>query len=157
MSSRTILAVLLAASLAGNASFVVTTLVHRPPKLTGAVDRLALTADQVSRFQGARQAFQEERTRARARMAELRGVLADEFAKEAPDRQRLVNAAVEMAEVQATMRPKLMDHLLALHALLDPEQRVALAETMRVGGGAGDACPGATLYSTPEQEGESKR
>jgi len=157
MSSKTILAFLLAASLAGNASFVVTAVLNRQPQHTGAIDQLALTADQVSRFQGARQAFQEERTRSHKRMAELRGVLADEFAKEAPDRLRLVNAAVEMASVQATMRPKLIDHFLALHVLLNPEQRLALAETMRVGGGAADACPGATLYSAPEQEGESKR
>lgn len=157
MSSKTILAFLLAASLAGNASFVVTAILNRQPQPAGAIDQFAFTPNQMSRFQGVRQAFQEERARSRKRMAELRGVLADEFAKEAPDRLRLVNAAVEMASVRATMRPKLIDHLLALHVLLNPEQRLALAKTMRAGGGAADACPGATLYSAPEPEGEPKR
>ena len=81
-------------------------------------------------------------------MAELRRLLADEFAKEAPDRQRMVTTAVEMAQVQTGMRPKLIDHLLALHVLITPAQRTSFASLMRTGGGAGSVCPGAILYPT---------
>jgi hypothetical protein len=151
VSTKTILAILLAASLAGNASFLLTVFLKRPTQRAGAIDQLSLTTDQASRFEGAKRTFQNERARAQKRMAELRGVLADEFLKEAPDRQRLLYAAVEMAQVQTGMRPKLVDHLLALHAVLTPAQRASLADAMRTGGGAGAGCPGAMLYSNPEQ------
>ena len=57
-----------------------------------------------------------------------------------------------MAQVQNGMRPKLIDHLLALHALLTPEQRATFANLMRTAGGMGAVCPGAMLYPTPDQE-----
>ena len=152
MSSKTILAVLLVASLAGNASFLIATFTKGAPQRAGTIDQLALTADQAAKFESSKQAFQDERARAHLKMAELRNALADEFAKESPDRQRLVTTAVEMAQVQTGMRPKLIDHLLVLHALLTPEQRATFASLMRSGGGAGAACPGAMLYPTPDEE-----
>jgi Spy/CpxP family protein refolding chaperone len=78
-------------------------------------------------------------------MSELRGVLADEFARQNPDRQRLVATAVEMAEVQTAMRPKLIEHLLALHSLLTPAQRATFNNLVRAGSGGGAMCPGAML------------
>jgi hypothetical protein len=142
VSSKTILAVFLVASLAGNATFLIATFTKPALRQTGTIDRLALTADQT---------FQAERARAHSKMAELRIELADEFAQEQPDRQRLVMTAVEMAQVQTEMRPKLVEHLLALHALLTPEQRLTFANLMRSTGGVGAACPGAMLYPTPDE------
>jgi len=152
MSSKTILAVLLVASLAGNASFLIATFTKGAPQRAGTIDQLALTADQAAKFESSKQAFQDERARAHLKMAELRNALADEFAKESPDRQRLVTTAGEMAQVQTAMRPKLIDHLLVLHALLTPLQRATFANLMRAGGGMGAACPGAMLYPTPDEE-----
>jgi Spy/CpxP family protein refolding chaperone len=152
MSSKTILAVLLLASLAGNASFLITTFSRRPARQAGAIDQLALTADQASKFEGSKRAFQDQRRMAHQKMAELRRLLADEFAKETPDRQRMVTTAVEMAQVQTGMRPKLIDHLLALHALITPAQRASFADLMRTGGGSGSVCPGSMLY--PATDGE---
>jgi len=151
MSSKTIIAIFLAASLAGNASFLLTSLLKRSAQHAGAVDQLSLTADQASRFEGAKRTFQDERARAHGKMSDLRGVLADEFSKETPDRQRLLDAAAEMAQVQASMRPRVIDHLLALHALITPGQRAALAKIMRAGGGSGEACPGGMLYPAPDR------
>ena len=152
MSSKTILAVLLVASLAGNASFLIATFTKGVPQRAGTIDQLALTADQTAKFESSKQAFQEERARAHQHMAELRNALADEFAKEVPDRQRLAATAVEMAQLQTAMRPKLIDNLLVLHALLTSEQRATFANLMRAGGGMGAACPGAMLYPTPDEE-----
>jgi len=152
MSGKTILAVLLVASLAGNASFLVAAFSKRPAQHVKGIDQLALTADQTARFEGSKRAFQDERAKAHERLAELRGMLADEFAKEAPDRQRLATTAVEMAQVQAGMRPKLIDHLLALHALLTPAQRATFADLMRTGGGSGAVCPGAMFYPTADEQ-----
>jgi hypothetical protein len=149
MSTKTILAIFLTASLAGNASFLITTFLKRPPQQIGAIDQLSLTAEQASKFEGTRRIFQDQRVQAHKRMAELRGVLADEFLKETPDRQRLVNTAVEMAQVQTDMRPRLIDHLLVLHELLSSTQRTNLAEIMRA---SEAACPGAALYSEPGKE-----
>jgi Spy/CpxP family protein refolding chaperone len=152
VSHKTVLAVLLVASLAGNAAFLITAFSSRPVRPAGAIDQLTLTADQTAKFADAKRAFQDERARAHQKMDDLRGVLADELAKDTPDRQRLLTTAVAMAQVQTGMRPKLLDHLLALHALLTPAQRATLAETMRAGGGSGAGCPGAMLYSNPGQE-----
>lgn len=152
MSSKTILAVLLVASLAGNASFLIATFTKGTPRRTGTIDQLALTADQTAKFEGAKKTFQDERAQAHLKMAELRNALADEFAKESPDRQSLVTTAGEMAQVQTGMRPRMIDHLLVLHALLTPAQRVTFANLMRSGGAAGTACPGAMLYPTPDEE-----
>lgn len=152
MNRKTILAILLTASLAGNAAFLVTAFFRRSTQHIGAIDQLSLTEDQKSKFETKKQLFQDERTVAHKKMAVLRGVLADEFLKDTPDRQRLVSAAVEMAQVQTNMRPKLIDHLLALHALVTPAQRATLASIMRTGGGNGATCPGAMLFSTPNEE-----
>jgi len=149
--TKTILAVLLVASLAGNASFLITTF-SKPVQQAGPFNQLALTADQKVKFAGSKRAFQDERTKAHQQMAELRSVLADEFAKETPDRQRLVTTAVEMAQVQTGMRPKLIDHLLVLHELLSPAQRTTFANLMRAGGGGGAMCPGAMFFPTPGEE-----
>jgi Spy/CpxP family protein refolding chaperone len=152
MRTTTILAVLLAASLAGNASFLIATVTRQGPRRPGNINRLGLTANQAARFESAKRTFQGERKRAHRRMAELRYALAEEFAKERPDRQRMVTTAIEMARVQTEMRPKLIDHLLALHTLLIPEQRATFADLMRAGGGMRAACPGAMLYPGPEEE-----
>jgi Spy/CpxP family protein refolding chaperone len=152
MSSKTKLAILLVASLAGNASFLIATFTKGAPRRIGTIDQLALTADQTAKFEGSKKTFQEERARAHLKMAELRNALADEFAKESPDRQRLATTAGEMAQVQTGMRPRMIDHLLVLHALLTPAQRVTFANLMRSGGAAGTACPGAMLYPTPDEE-----
>ena len=152
MKIKTILAVLLAASLAGNVSFLITTLKKQRSRHPGNIAQLGLTADQTARFENSKQTFQSERSHTHRRMAELRNALADEFAKERPDRQRLMTTAFEMVQVQTDMRPKLIDHLLALHELLTPEQRTAFAGLMRAGGGMGAACPGAMLYPAPEGE-----
>jgi hypothetical protein len=85
-------------------------------------------------------------------MSELRGVLASEFAKDKPDNQRMVTAAVEMAQVQTGMRPKLIDHLMVLHALLTPAWRQLLSNLLRKAGGRAATCPGAMLYPTPGEE-----
>jgi Spy/CpxP family protein refolding chaperone len=151
MNSKLILAILLAASLAGNAAFLVTAFLPRPAQPATALDQLSLTADQKAKFEGTKKAFQEERSRNHKRMIELRATLADEFVKEAPDRQRMVSTSLEMATVQTNMRPKVIDHLIALHAVLTPEQRTALANVMRTGEGSTAACPGAMLYSPPDQ------
>jgi hypothetical protein len=152
MSTKTILSVFLAASLAGNASFLSTTLFKRFSQRAGALNQLALTADQNAKFAASKRAFLEQRAQAHQHMATLRGVLADEFGKEVPDRQRLIATTAEMAETQTNMRPKVIDHLLSLHTLLTPAQRTAFANLMRAGDGSAGACPGAMLYPTRDDE-----
>jgi len=152
MSTKTILAILLAASLAGNAAFLFTAFLKQPPQHPGAIEMLSLSADQAAKFEVAKHSLQDGRTRAHKKMAELRAVLADEFLKGAPDQGRMLNAALEMAQVQTNMRPRIIDHLLALHALLTPTQRETLAGAMRAAGVAGTVCPGSMLFSAPEQE-----
>ena len=151
MSSKTLLAILLTASLAGNAAFLITAFIKRPTGTLAAIDQLKLTQEQKNRFAEATRAFQAEKTRAHKRMAELRDVLAEELAKEAPDRQKMLGAAIDMAKVQTEMRPKLVDRLLALHSILTPAQRATLAAVMRTEGAAG-GCPGAALFHAPGQD-----
>jgi Spy/CpxP family protein refolding chaperone len=151
MNGKAILTLLLVASLAGNAAFLLTAFLRRPSHPATAIDQLALTDDQKAKFDASQRAFQEERARNHKKLVDLRATLADEFLNEAPDRQRLVNTSMEMAGVQTKMRPKVIEHLLALHAVLTPIQRTSLANIMRAGEGSGVACPGAMLYSTPDQ------
>jgi uncharacterized membrane protein len=151
MSKTTILSAFLAASLAGNASFLVSALTstHAP---AGAIAELALTAGQAKELEASKKTFQEERAKAHRGMTELRGALAEEFAQESPDRAKLLRTSLEMAELQTAMRPKLVDHILVLHAVLTPDQRAAFARLMRSGGGMAAGCPGAMLYSTPTED-----
>jgi Spy/CpxP family protein refolding chaperone len=151
MSVKTILSVLLVASLAGNASFLIATFSKRPNHHAGAINQLALTAEQTAQLANSKQVFLDQRTQAQRQLAELRGALADEFTKDAPDRQRLAATTSQMAEIQNGMRPKVIEHLLRLHSLLTPTQRQGFASVMRKGGGAASVCPGAMLYSTPEE------
>lgn len=151
MSGKTILAILLTASLCGNAAFLVTSFLHRRVQPVGALEQLSLTEEQSSKLEAAKKAFQGERASAQKRMAELRGVLADEFQKDSADGQMLLGTATEMTRVQASMRPKVVDHLMVLHALLNAEQRASLARVMRTGAGPGAACPAAMLYPTSDQ------
>jgi len=151
VNAKTILAIVLAASLSGNAAFLVTAFVRRPHPSAGALDQLSLTADQTSKLEAAKKAFQTERAPAQQRMAELRRVLADEYQKDSPDRQVLLDTATEMTRVQSGMRPKVVDHLLALHAVFNPGQRQSLAQVMRNGAGPGAACPAAMLYPSSDQ------
>jgi Spy/CpxP family protein refolding chaperone len=151
MSAKTILSTLLAASLAGNASFLITTFSKRPSH-AGLVNQIALTAEQTAKFAASKRTFQDQRAQTLRQMAALRSVLADEFAKDTPDRQELLNTAAGMVEVQTAMRPKLIEHLLSLHPLLTPTQRVNFANLMRTGGGSLAACPGAMLYPTRDDE-----
>lgn len=143
---KAIIGILLAASLSGNVAFLVTAAVRRGSTPVSVLDGLTLTRDQEAQFEPARRSFQTERARARARMAELRGVLADELVRDAPDRAAMLRATDQMGEVHAAMRSNLVEHLLALHALLEPGQRELVAEAMR-SGSAGTSCPGAVLDS----------
>jgi hypothetical protein len=152
MSSKTLLAVLLVASLAGNAAFLITTFSKRPSPHAGLVSQLALTADQTVKFAASKSTFENQRGQTLQRLASLRSVLADEFAKDAPNRQKLLTTAAGMVEVQTAMRPKLIEHLLSLHPLLTPMQRVKFADLMRTGGGSLAVCPGAMLYPTHDEE-----
>jgi hypothetical protein len=153
---KTILGILLVASLAGNAAFVITALAGSASSPVSVLDSLALTDDQEARFQDEQRSFEADRARARARMTELRGVMADELAKASPDREAMVRAALEMGDVQRAMRPRAVDHLLALHAVLTPVQRTALADAMRAAI-PGATCPGAFLESVPDREGRPRQ
>jgi Spy/CpxP family protein refolding chaperone len=151
MSVKTILSVLLVASLAGNASFLIATFTRRPIHHAGAINQLALTAEQTARLADSKQVFLDQRAQAQRQLAELRSVLADEFTKDVPDRQHLSATTSQMAEIQNGMRPKVIEHLLRLHTLLTPAQRKGFAGVMRKGGGSASVCPGAMLYSAPEE------
>jgi Spy/CpxP family protein refolding chaperone len=141
-----ILVLLLAASIAGNVAFVVTTLVARHERATLPMDRLGLDSDQRSKLMVLREQFVAERGRAHGRMLELRRALADEVAKPAPDRARMDQILSDIAGIQAEMRPKFVAHLLDMHGVLRPEQRVGLGEILRAGGpGMMPGCPGAAL------------
>jgi Spy/CpxP family protein refolding chaperone len=152
MSSKTLLTVLLVASLAGNASFLITKFSKRPSPHAGLVSQLVLTPDQTAKFAASKSTFQDQRAQTLQKMAALRSALADEFAKEAPDRQKLLATAAGMVEIQTAMRPKLIEHLLSLHPLLTLKQRATLANLMRTGGGSEAVCPGAMLYPTRDEE-----
>jgi Spy/CpxP family protein refolding chaperone len=147
-----LLVLLLVASVAGNVAFAVTTVVARRQRAMLPMDRLGLDATQRSQLMATREQFVGERGRAHARMRTLRDALAAELTKPTPDRAHMTQLATEMAGIQAEMRPKLIAHLLDMHALLRPEQRGSLAEVLRGGGAAGadmPACPGAALAPLP--------
>jgi Spy/CpxP family protein refolding chaperone len=154
MSTRTILAILLAASLAGNVSFLLTSFLRQPFRNAGVIERLSLTTDQASRVEEVARTFRDDRVKAHRRMSDLRKVLADEFQKDQPDRPRMLSAAAEMARVQTGMRPRLVDYLLALHAVLTPEQRGSLAEAMRAAGESGETCPEAMPWLRASKGGK---
>lgn len=143
-----LLILFLVASVAGNAAFVATTLVARHQRGMLPMDQLGLDPDQRAKLMVLREQFVAARSRAHGRMIDLRNALADEVAKPAPDRARLDQVAAEMAAIQAEMRPKFIAHLLDMHGLLRPEQRAALGQILRTGGGPGmpPGCPGAALY-----------
>jgi len=151
MNTKILLGILLVASLAGNAAFLLTTALARHDAPMAMLCQLGLTPDQDARLAESRQAFQHERMQAQERIARLRSTFAGEFAKAAPDRQRLQAASDEMARVQGEMRPKMIAHLLTLHALLTPDQRAVFAKAMHAGMGTNAACPGAMLYPTPQE------
>ena len=143
-----LLILLLVASVAGNVAFVVTTLVARHQHGMLPMDRLGLDSDQQAKLMVLREQFVAARSQAHGRMLELRNALADEIARPTPDRARLDEVVAEMAAIQADMRPKFIAHLLDMRGLLRPEQRVALGDLLRTGGGSGmpPGCPGAALY-----------
>ena len=141
-----LLLLLLVASVAGNAAFVVTTVYARRQRIVLPMDRLGLGQDQRARLLMLRREFVSEREQAHARMAALRDSLADEVRKAAPDRGLMLRVTAEMTDIQARMRPKLVAHLLDMHGVLRPEQRALLADILRSGGHGAAGCPGAAFY-----------
>ena len=152
MRTKLILSTLLVASLAGNASFLISTFMKSSTPRSGLISQLALTPEQKKMFAASRQVFQAQRAETVAKMAALRSVLAEEFEKDMPARQEMLSAALGMVEVQTAMRPKMIDHLLSLHAALAPAQRTEFAKMMREGDGTVAGCPGAMLYQNRDDE-----
>jgi Spy/CpxP family protein refolding chaperone len=140
-----LLILLLAGSLAGNVAFVVTTAAAGREVAMLPMERLGLEADQRAKLMEVREHFVAERARAHERMRELRGRLADEIAKASPDRAQMAKLTDEMAAVQSEMRPEFIAHLLDMHALLRPEQRVALGNMLRASDMPEASCVGAAL------------
>lgn len=151
-----VLLLILVASVAGNIAFAVTSVTARPVRSPTPVDRLGLTESQRADLARLQERFAGERARARARVQELTGQYADQFAQASPDRARVQELAGEMATIQTEMRLKFMGFLLDLHALLQAEQRSLLSDIIRNGEGPGTTapcCPGAALCPSPAGDG----
>jgi hypothetical protein len=150
MNSK-LLVLLLVASVAGNAAFVLTTVITRRQQGLLPVDRLGLDPDQRSKLMVLREQFVGERSRARGRMLVLRRALADEVAKPAPDRARMDRIAADIAGIQAEMRPRFIAHLLEMHGALRPAQRAMLGEMFRTESGPlmMPGCPVEALEPVP--------
>ena len=151
-----VLLLLLVASVAGNIAFAVTSMTARPVRLPTPIDRLGLDESQRADLARLQERFAVERTGARARVRELTGKYADQFAQASPNRARVQELAVEMATIQTDMRLKFMGFLLDLHALLRPEQQSVLSDIIEGGEGPGTTapcCPGAALCPSPAGDG----
>jgi Spy/CpxP family protein refolding chaperone len=142
-----VLVLLLVASVAGNVAFAATTFIAGRQRAALPMDRLGLDDAQRTKLLATREQFARERGRARARMATLRDDFAAEVAKPTPDRARMLQITSEMTSIQAEMRPKLLAHLLDMHQILRPAQRVQLAGMLKSGTGSAamPGCPGAAL------------
>jgi Spy/CpxP family protein refolding chaperone len=145
-----LLVLLLAASVAGNATFLATA-AREDDRGSLPMDRLGLDAAQRESMKPLRSQFITGRNEAHKRIRDLRGALADEIAKQTPDRARIAGIAARMAVVQEEMRPKFIQHLLDMRAVLRPSQRAALGDLLRAGGEPAmmSACTGDTLAPAP--------
>lgn len=88
--------------------------------------RLDLTKPQEQRLEKARATLHEAREAVRKERRAVREVMREELAKNAPDAERL-RAALARRRVKVEEAGKVaIDELLAVHALLTPEQRARL-------------------------------
>ncbi len=155
MNKKNLLIAVLVASLSGNAAFVITAVARSHEQPRGDADRLTLTTQQKKRFSEANEVFLAGRAAAHRELSELRGELAAELLEETPNRERLLKVALKMSELQTARRPKLIEHLLLLHAMLSPSQRAAMADEIRSNTSACcAACPGSRFFVTQRRNAE---
>jgi len=89
---------------------------------------LELTPEQDAQLASLRNAQEEEQSRLRSEMRQLRSDLDREFAKETLDEGRIYQLADQMATNRARIQRLAMEHRVAMHKILTPKQRQELSE-----------------------------
>lgn len=138
----TILASVLALSLALNVSLVLGAL-SRADERSGApadrgdddercmLDRLQLDAEQRERLAVLRREMLAKRRAFWQRSAGIKTELADAICAQTSDRERIDSLLLRYSENQAAMQREVVEHLSRVHAMLRPEQREQLHALLR--------------------------
>lgn len=132
---RRLLVGLLAVSLAANAA-VAWNVLRRSPLATVAgvpaepplFQHLKLSEAQRAAILARRASLMERRAAAAARLGELRGELADALARGEAGRARIDAVLAELERAQRDYQRSVVEHLAAVRALLEPDQRTAFDE-----------------------------
>jgi Spy/CpxP family protein refolding chaperone len=129
---RTALWTLLAVSLSANAAVAAIALAGaRVPRGLPAEPllfaRVALDADQRARILALREKLLADREAHAARLAALRGTLADELTRDASDPSAVEETLAAIEAAQAGFQRRVVAHVLSVREVLRPEQRPAFA------------------------------
>ena len=119
---------LLAASLAANVALGVTVSGRDRagfPSEPLIFSKVNLNADQRARISSLRSEIVAHRDESERRLKALRGELASEIAREPEDRSAVDSTLRQIADSQARFQVAVVDHVLAVRAVLTPEQRSA--------------------------------
>ena len=84
---------------------------------------LSLSEEQIVKFQEYRKAFHAELDGLSAQQNDLRRLLIEELAAPTPDRKRLSEINERINRLQFKAQERVIDHLLAVKAVLGPEQQ----------------------------------
>lgn len=108
-----------------------------PPDEPLLFSRVALTPDQRARIAGLRAQLDAQRADHARRMADLRARLGAAMMHQADDRAAMDSILRRIAESQTAFQQAVVDHVLAVRGVLQPEQRPAfeaiVAQRMQVG------------------------
>lgn len=133
----------LAASLSANAVLVTTLAVHRPrPAPSGepvVFSRTAVDAEQRARILELRAAVMAKRDAHAEEISALRGQLAAAIARTPDDRPVVDSLLVRISASQAAFQRAVVDHVLAVRAVLRPDQRAAFEDVIATQLRAGSA------------------
>lgn len=96
---------------------------------------LECTDDQRSELQAAFKEAREDNKADREAIKRLRGKLAAEWVKDAPDEAAMKKLEAEIRTHHAAMADRMHDAMMEVHGILDAEQRTKMAEAMEKRGG----------------------
>jgi Spy/CpxP family protein refolding chaperone len=144
------------ASLSANVAMGVAVLRQRepaPPAEPSFMGQLALDADQRARIEGLRSRLMASRLEHGRAIAEMRGRLTAAISHEREDPAAVGRALRALAEAQSGYQCDVVDHVLAVRAVLRPDQRPRFERMVSQQMGAGAASAACECLPAPREGG----
>ncbi len=130
---RLVLWAVLAASLSANVAMAVVAVRHRtgsPPGEPLVFSKVSVDPAQRTRILELRSQLLARRDEHARRLAELRVQLAEAMTQRADDTAGIEKLVLRISEAQGAFQHEIVDHVLAVRAVLRPDQRPAFAEVI---------------------------